>query len=500
MSEEKKELAREITKKYEARVEKRKKCEEQWKQNINFLEGEHYQGLQRSFSWEERGVYNHIAPIVETRLSKFGKIRPKLSARPNSFLARDIKKVECVRSILNSVQYKRNLNKTVSEATKYSETMGTVFYKVLWNSEGGDVVGQDENGEKIYSGDVDILVVSPFELYPENFEANTIEEQKSIIHARSVSHQDVKHMWGVEVKEDSESSITVLEYYEAPTTEHINGRLVIVAGEEVLYDGELPYINQEDEKRGFPFVRQVCLESLTGFYGTTIIERCIPVQKAYNAVKNRKHEFLNRISFGVLLVEDGSVDIENLEDEGLTPGKVLVYRQGSIKPEMLTPENVPSGFETEEAALLTEFMFISGVSDLMRSSKILSASSTSGVVVKLLAEQDESRLLATVEQIKFSMLGVAKHVIRLYKQFQETQKRLVMYEGGDTAKPKEFFFTNKDIVDIDVCFEIEAEATQSKAEKKALLFDLIKLGIFNDEGGNLSQDIKEKILNMFEIF
>ena len=38
---------------------------------------------------------------------------------------------------------------------------------------------------------------------------------------------------------------------------------------------------------------------------------------------------------GVLMVEDGSVDTDNLEEEGLSPGKILVYRQGSVKPQLM---------------------------------------------------------------------------------------------------------------------------------------------------------------------
>jgi hypothetical protein len=33
-----------------------------------------------------------------------------------------------------------------------------------------------------------------------------------------------------------------------------------------------------------------------------------------------------------MLVEDGSVDVDDLCEEGLAPGKVLVYRQGSNAP------------------------------------------------------------------------------------------------------------------------------------------------------------------------
>ena len=45
-----------------------------------------------------------------------------------------------------------------------------------------------------------------------------------------------------------------------------------------------------------------------------MIERIIPVQRAYNAVKNRKQEFLNRLSMGVITVEDGSVDTDDLAE------------------------------------------------------------------------------------------------------------------------------------------------------------------------------------------
>lgn len=39
---------------------------------------------------------------------------------------------------------------------------------------------------------------------------------------------------------------------------------------------------------------------------------------------------------GVLAVEDGSVDLDNLEREDISPGKVIVYRQGANVPKMLT--------------------------------------------------------------------------------------------------------------------------------------------------------------------
>lgn len=41
----------------------------------------------------------------------------------------------------------------------------------------------------------------------------------------------------------------------------------------------------------------------------------------------------------ILCIEDGSVDIDKLEQEGLKDGKILVYRQGSKPPYTLEFDN-----------------------------------------------------------------------------------------------------------------------------------------------------------------
>lgn len=88
-----------------------------------------------------------------------------------------------------------------------------------------------------------------------------------------------------------------------------------------------------------------------------IVSQLVPIQRAYNAIKNRKHEYLNRIAMGVLMVEDGSIDVDNIEEEGIAPGKVIVYRQGSIPPKLLEQETTCFNiFDKEEDRLLAEFI------------------------------------------------------------------------------------------------------------------------------------------------
>ena len=94
---------------------------------------------------------------------------------------------------------------------------------------------------------------------------------------------------------------------------------------------------------------------LYGEYG--LVSLLVPIQRAYNAVCNRKTEYINRLSNGFIAVEDGSVDIDTLEEEGLNPnGKVLVYRQGANKPEIIYPNVAEFDFfEKERQKLLDEF-------------------------------------------------------------------------------------------------------------------------------------------------
>ena len=40
----------------------------------------------------------------------------------------------------------------------------------------------------------------------------------------------------------------------------------------------------------------------------------------------------------MVIVEDGSIDVDSLEEEGLVPGKILVYRQGANTPTTKTEE------------------------------------------------------------------------------------------------------------------------------------------------------------------
>ena len=523
-------LVREVREDFEKRREERRSLEMQWRLNLNYVMGNQYceigqnggiEDYGKQYFWQQREVYNHTATILETRISKLGSIKLGMSVRPLTSDESDKSAAAFSGKILDSVFNECDLQQLVGEACMWSEVTGSAIYKVTWDPSKGKRVGKTKDGD-IYDGDVNIEVVSPFDIYPDSVTNMHVDDCRSIIHAKAYSVEEIKDIWGVDVpKEDltgfavtggrtlgglgytgyvqgmANASLDhhamVIERYERPNGEYPEGRLVIVAGDKVVYDGALPYLNKEGGTRGYPFAKQTSMVAPGSFFGTSIVERMIPIQRAFNAVKNRKHEYLNRMTMGVLAVEDGSLDVEDLEEDGLSPGKVLIVRQGGRMPQMLELGSVPTELVREEERLLDEFTIISGVSDLMKYSEA-PATNTSAKAISLLMEQDESRLSMTATEVRSAVKEVAKQVLRLYKQFavRARMKRI----AGENGEIELKYFDRNDISSDDVVFDANSDILESTTSRRNMVLQLLQLGILGDENGRLSSANKQKVLEM----
>lgn len=521
-------IVAEITADFKKRQEARRPVELNWRLNMNFVVGNQFAQISskgdieesgKEYFWQEREVYNHIAPILETRLAKLGRVKAKAQVRPATSDDEDVASASLATKLIDAVCKENDFSSQLALANSWSEITGCAFFKVTWDAEKGHAL--DASGE-IKEGDVTITLCPPFEIFPEDIAITDIDKQSSVMHAKVLTTKEVKRIWGKDVKggevnvfsfdnaqvgggfgytasvpkivsEKREDSVTVIEKYEAPTHEYPNGRLIIVAGDTLLYQGDMPYLNGEDGTRGYPFAKQVCIDNLTNFFGTSVVERIIPVQRAYNTVKNRKHEFMNRMAVGVMAVEDGSVDTDSLEEEGLPPGKVVVYRQGSTPPIMLSPTQVPSEFSREEEKLLNEFVMISGVSEVTTYSQV-PANVASGTAISLLLEQDDTRIALTADSLRESIKRISKQVLRLYRQFAKVPR--VKRITGDNGDVEIASFCAGNIDSEDIVFDTISDIEDTLSARRAMVYDLLKLGLFADENGKLNASTKARL---FEI-
>ena len=64
----------------------------------------------------------------------------------------------------------------------------------------------------------------------------------------------------------------------------------------------------------------------------SIVMELVPYQYIYNRLMNIVLELSAKLVCPVVTVEDGSVDVDGIEEGGLCPGKIIIYRQGSNSP------------------------------------------------------------------------------------------------------------------------------------------------------------------------
>ena len=516
------ELISDVLSDFEKRRKERLYLERQWELNMNFLNGNQYCGIGakgriieegKTFFWQNREVFNHIAPIIDTRLSKFSRVTPTVSVRPKTDDDADVAAATLAEKLIENAFKETGLNDVVRKATVWSETCGSGFYKVVWDKNGGNKVGT-YNGEDVYEGQVSVIAVSPFEIFPDSLNTENIKDCESIIHARAMTVNAVQEKYGVAlVGEDVDvfalkkvssvsmegngedvlsNAVIVIERYEKPSVKFPLGRLVTVAGGKLLYASDLPYKNDADGKRTYPFIKQDAFSVAGSFFGSSVIERLIPVQRAFNAVKNRKHEFMNRLTMGIMTVEDGSIDVDDLAEDGLSPGKVLVYRQGSKAPEIMAEMNMPNDFNEEENKLLNEFVVISGVSNVTSSAS--NATLSSGSALEILVEQDNTRLLMAAEEIRKCYVDISRQMIRLYAQFS-AGVRAITYQD-ENNKTRILYADERAVNSDDVYLESENELLYTNRQKKEMIFNLYSSGLLTDEEGKLRPAIKEKVLSL----
>ena len=513
-------LAEEVVRDFLGRQAERRRLERGWQLNMNFVNGNQYCDVNskgdiyeedNTYYWQVKRVFNHIASIVDLRLSRLGRIRPALSVRAASEDESDRHSARLSSAILSSVSEDCDLDSVISDGTVWSEICGTAFYKVIWDNTAGSAIGLSEEGKTLSEGGVKICAVSPFEIYPESLSEESLSAQPSIIHAKAMPVEDIYSAYGVKLAgreiEDLEyshgnmSGVTtkrhgyelVIERYERPTADRPLGRLTVVAGGKLLFDGALPYVNGINGAREYPFIKQTSLHHAGSFFGSSVVERLIPLQRAYNAVKNRKHEFLNRISMGTVAVEDGSVDTDELVEDGLNPGKIIIYRQGSKPPEMLTLGSVPAEFADEEANLLKEFAKVSGTGEITDNADGFSGI-TSATGLQLIIEQDEARMEYGYQQIKRAMKTIGRHILRLYRQFA-TDLRLLKC-GGENDALSLFYFKGSDISSDDVVLEADNDVNLSPSQRRSIIYEILDRGLFSDGNGNLTVSAKNKVMEL----
>lgn len=550
---------------YDKRAKDRQPLDLKWRLNINYFNGDQFTYIDNVLGdivetplyapWEERNVFNEVAPNLETRQAELIKRRNIMKNRPASPSSEDRTSAKIGNKVLASTEARLKMSDLKQEAILIATVMGTAIWKTTWDTAKGRVVGIDmralddkeeellpiEQYEKdllgesenvvaryIHEGDVNTTLHSPFEIYPENVN-KPIRENRRVMHVVLMSPDEVFEKWGIieEGKREKtykimssdsrlyggavsgrasgkmfgiteiENCVKVYEEHELPSPRYPHGRLIICTDEHLLWYGPLPDVFGENDTFEFCFNIQQSLRT-DGFFGKSIIERLIPVQNKYNALKNRKQDYLNRISIGVLLAEEGSLEDEDfVRAEGIAPGDIIKYRKGYDPPKFMTQDDLPQTVENEEANLLNSFNRLSGISQIAQQS-VTPSNINSGLAISSLIEQDDTRIGLEAENIRNCLADVGRKWLILYHKHVKFPRMV-----RDIGKNEEFDigeFIGDDLTSFDVFIETEPESADTLAQRKQKVIDLLNAGLFNDtETGNITNEGRIKIFEMLQM-
>ena len=381
--------------------------------------------------------------------------------------------------------------------------------------------------DEIREGDLDVLIVPPQEIFPDSSYRQNVSNCRSMIHARSYHIDEIYDIWGIKVSPEPttvlqlqrsmvgtgglgyglggfqfnstalKDSALVKEYWEAPTRRYKNGRLLTIIRGKLVNSDSLPYPVGDDGKPALPFCKADCIERAGLFWGKSVVERLIPVQRRYNAIKNRKAEFMNRVSIGGFWVTKDSVDIDVMEQEVGAPGFIGEVEFGKNYPQPIQNGSWPSAFDNDENACLNEINALSGVSDLSKLSKA-PPGVKSGVALGVAAEQDDTRLSTTAGNIEVFLTENGKQWLRLYKHYASGVRTL--REIGENNVIELIDWTGADIKSDDVIIEPVSMQLESPGQRRQFVFDLLSAGLMNDpDTGRISKEMRSKIFEMIQL-
>ena len=537
----KEDIIQKVLEDLEKRKTERSILEQQWTLNANFLVGNQYceinpyrgdiEQLEPVYDWLERETFNQIAPLIETRIANLKKLNYMMKVKPATNELDDYAKAEVSTNVLQHTQKVSDFDSKKNTMIYWNELCGNCFWLSWWDKDKGDKYaieqlfemgedGVEKNKEVAYfQGDLDYGLITPYEIYPESIFKQTVEAQRSIILEQVKTVEDIYDLYGIKVEGSAvetfeltpvgsgggfgyenttvtighrtvEDAQKVITYFERPSKHKPNGQMIIIVGDsELVYYGDLPYSR-------IPIVQSVCIEVAGQFFGKSTIERMIPIQRAYNGCVNRIHEYIKQIAIGSYIVEEGSIDIEEYEQNGQAPGAMLVYKQGSSPPIPIPNGNLPTEIMTERYNLKNDMEYAAGVSQLMVYGSTPSGVN-SGKAISNLMEIDNTRLSLTGDNIRNSIRKLAILWLEIYKKYANT-RRIVNYVGGNNIG-KAIIWSNEDINSYDVDYVTENELLMSEDAQKQRFFDAFNMGLFTDSNGTIPTRVKQKALEYMKV-
>lgn len=268
---------------------------------------------------------------------------------------------------------------------------------------------------------------------------------------------------------------TVVRMHLAPSTEFPQGRLIIVAGDKILYDDISPTMGY------FRFPVFVFYHRFTGqsCYGDGVVKSLLAPQRELNKTIRQMIEH-RELSLRSKWVVDRAC---NIEQEAITaePGEIVFYDSSNggmgsdIKPpHQVQPTPIPETLFTLRANIYETIDRISGIFEAQRGEVPTGVKTGKGLQV--LNNQTQVRLSTVVEQDFQVWKEIGRYLLWMTSQYWPDGEK-IRYTGRNLQPCLAAFDKAKFAVPVDVTVGNDEGLPQDPAERQSVL-----TGIFAKDG------------------
>lgn len=469
------------------------KFERQWYTNLAFYFGKQWavwQGANTATNfaklveppappWRVRLVSNKIKPIIRAELSKITREKPQFFVVPTTTDEDDIYAARAGEHIAEHLWRELTMNKVIRRAMFWNLICGTSFIKDWYD----DSLYDDSEMQ----GKIQVEHLTPFHLLAPELQEEELENQAFIIHVLAKPAEWVEKKYKKKVTANSSTNSSVLEsrflsalgVSESSNTNKLvevreiwiksskkfpDGGVVTWAGDTVLNMVEgMPYDHGE-----YPFTK---FEHIPAgrFYGDSVINDLIPLQKEYNRTRSQIIEAKNRMSKPQLMAPRGSVEAHKITSE---PGLVVFYTPGFAPPQPIPLQSIP-GYVIEELNRTQADM-----DDVSAQHEVTKGRTPPGVTaataISFLQEEDDSKLSPTVSSLEEGVEKLGRHFLAHVRDNWDAER--VIKVTGDNNQWESYAFTGEALKNnINLKVEAGSAAPRSRAAKQAFILELGKM-------------------------
>lgn len=289
------------------------------------------------------------------------------------------------------------------------------------------------------------------------------------------------------------NSVVVKEYYERPSRQYPNGRMVVVANGVCLYAGDSPYAGSElGDWHPYSECRW---EIVPGrFWGKSPLDNASEIQKQINSIDSVI--VLNRKTMAIpQKLIPMSAGITHGQWTG-RPGQEIFFRDsGGQPPQVIQAHGVDPTVFQERAQRVEDMKTITGAIDILKGDR--PDGITAASALEMLYEVGMGKLFPILDRWKYFVEADQKKQLKIIAKFYKEPRpdfiRLLQQKNRELGTDAINKFIGTDLYDnCNVVVEGGSNVTHLKAARKQELREMAQTGVLNlAEPSNMQQYLED---------